>query len=348
MYTQDNTPKDGKRLGFAIVGLGDFAVKEMMPNFKNTFNCRITALVTGSKEKAQEYGKIYGVDSKNFYDYDSFDKIKDNKDIDAVYIVLPVGMHAEFTVRAAKAGKHVLCEKPMANTVEQCQQMIDACNAANVKLMIAYRCHYEKYQLDSIERIRKGELGKVQYITADAGRRVDPEDKRDIWRITQKLGGGGSLMDIGIYALNATRYLTGEEPTEITAFESTDKSDPRFKEVEDNILFTLRFPSGILASCTSSYSIEAVSHYRVFGDKAWLDLDPATEYFRHVSILGDKEKRVQHMLPEDNQFANQLDHFAECVKENKTPKTPGEEGLRDVRIILAAYQSVKEKRTISL
>jgi len=351
MYSKDPVlpVKDDRRLGFAIVGLGNFAGLEMMPNFKNTNYCKITALVSGDREKAEKFAKQYSVDFKNIYNYDNFDDIKDNKDIDIVYIILPNGMHAEYTIRAAKAGKHVLCEKPMANTVEECQAMIDACKETNVKLMIAYRCHYEPFNLDAIERIRKGELGSIRQITADHGMNVDPvENDKHKWRLDKKLAGGGSLMDIGIYSLNATRYLTGEEPIEVTAFESTDKSDPRFQEVEDRIHFILRFPSGILATVTSSYSIEPVHHYRVFGDKAWLDLDPATSYRDHNSVTGNSKGRMQHKIEEGNQFAGELDHIAECVRDNKEPRSSGQEGLRDVRIIMAAYQSAREKRAIAL
>jgi len=340
---------EDQRLGFAIVGLGEFATVEMMPNFKNTNYCKITALVSGHADKAEKYAHQYGVDPKNLYNYENFDTIKDNKDVDIVYIVLPNGMHAEYTIRAAKAGKHVICEKPMANTVEECQSMIDACKEANVKLMIAYRCHYEPFNLDAIDRIRKGELGKIKQITADTSMIIQP-DKYEYhkWRINKELAGGGSLMDLGIYSLNAARYLTGEEPIEITAFESTDKSDPRFKEVEDRIHYILRFPSGVVANCTSSYSSFGVNYYRVFGDKACLLLDPATPYTGHNAFKVSDDGRLQLSIQEGNQFAAELDHIAECVKEDKTPKTAGEEGLKDVRIIMAAYQSAQEGRPIPL
>jgi len=340
---------DDQRLGFAIVGLGDFAVNQMMPRFKDTDYCKITALVSGHPDKAAKLAKQYGVDPKNIYDYDNFDDIKDNKDVDTVYIVLPNGMHAEYTIRAAKAGKHVLCEKPMANSVEECQSMIDACKETNVKLMIAYRCHYEPFNLDAIERIQKGELGSIRQITADSSMIIRPDKyAKDKWRVNKALAGGGSLMDLGIYSLNAARYLTGEEPIEITAFESTDKSDPRFKEVEDRIHYILRFPSGVVANCTSSYSSFGVTYYRVFGDKACLYLDPATAYTDHKSVTVNDEGRLEHDIAEGNQFAAELDHIAECVRDNKTPKTPGEEGLRDVRIIMAAYQSAQEGIPIPL
>ncbi|AHJ96827.1 Gfo/Idh/MocA family protein [Hymenobacter swuensis] len=351
-FTETTSPMqydDQKKLGFAIVGLGKFAQEQMMPAFKDCKHARITALVSGSPDKAKKLAAEYGVEAKSIYSYDNFDSIKDNPAVDVVYIVLPVGLHAEYTVRAAKAGKHVLTEKPMANTPEDCQKMIDACKKANVKLMVAYRAQYEPFNLDAIARIRKGELGKVMQITADHGRIVDPTgDKADTWRIQKKLAGGGSLMDLGIYSLNATRYLTGEEPVEVTALEMSDKADPRFKEVEDRIHFTLRFPSGILATCTSSYSTEGVKRYRVFGDKAWLDLDPATDYYKHNMTIGDKDGERKISLKEGNQFAAELDHMAECVLQNKTPKTPGEEGLKDIRLIMAIYEAARTGKKVKV
>ncbi|RAK66160.1 Gfo/Idh/MocA family protein [Hymenobacter edaphi] len=338
-----------KKVGFAIVGLGKYATEQMLPNFKNCQHARIAALVSGSPDKARRLAAEYGVEPKNLYSYQNFDTLKDNPEVDVVYIVLPPGLHAEYTVRAAQAGKHVLCEKPMANTPEECQRMIEACRKAGKQLMIAYRAQYEPFNLDAIARIRKGELGKLRMITADHGRQVQPtKDPADAWRVQKKLAGGGSLMDIGIYSLNAARYLTGEEPVEVTAQEHSDKADPRFREVEDVIHFTLRFPSGVLASCTSAYSIEGVKRYRAFGDKAWLDLDPATDYNRHRMIIGDQDGERQPQLKEGNQFAAELDHMAECVRQNQTPKTPGEEGLRDIKLIMAIYEAARKGKPVKV
>jgi predicted dehydrogenase len=340
---------DKQKLGFAIVGLGKFAQEQMMPAFKDCKHARITALVSGSPDKARKLAAEYGVDPGNIYSYENFDSIKDNPAVDIVYIVLPVGLHAEYVVRAAKAGKHVLTEKPMASTVQECEQMIGACRKAGKKLMVAYRAQYEPFNLDAIARIQKGELGKLLQITADHGRIVDPTgDKADTWRVQKKLAGGGSLMDLGIYSLNAARYLTGKEPVEVTAMEMSDKTDSRFREVEDRIHFTLRFPSGVLASCTSAYSIESVKRYRAFGDKAWLDLDPATDYYEHNMKIGNKDGKQEPGLKEGNQFAAELDHMAECVLQNKTPKTPGEEGLRDIRLIMAIYEAARTGKKVTV
>ncbi|GAA4381556.1 Gfo/Idh/MocA family oxidoreductase [Hymenobacter koreensis] len=340
---------DKKKLGWAVVGLGKFATEQIMPNFKDCKHSKLVALVSGTPDKAKKLAKEYGIDEKSVYDYQNFDSIKDNPAVDIVYIILPNSMHAEYTIRAAQAGKHVLCEKPMATSEEDCKKMIDACNKAGKKLMIAYRAQYEPYNLDAIARIKKGELGKIKFITADHGRHVKPtEDKADVWRVQKKLAGGGSLMDIGIYSLNAARYLTGEEPVEVTAQIYSDPNDPRFKEVEDNVAFTLRFPSGALACCTSSYSYQSVKRGRIFGEKAWLDLDPISDYYEHNMKIGKEDGEMEPKIQEGNQFAAEMDHMSESVMQNKTPRTPGEEGLRDVRYMMAIYEAAKKGKSVKV
>src|SRR6266566_1721907 len=240
----------GRKLGWAIVGLGSLAINQVLPAFAKAEKAKVVALVSGHPDKANKLALRYGVSPKNIYNYQNYDSIKDNPEVDIIYIVLPNGMHAEYTVRGLQAGKHVLTEKPMANTPAECQQMIDAGRKANKKLMVAYRCRYEPYNQEAVRVARSQELGTVKVILADAGFAMkDP----NVWRLKKSLAGGGSLMDIGIYALQAARYLTGEEPSEVNAMMYSTLNDPRFKEVEEAINFQLRFPSGILANCTSSY-----------------------------------------------------------------------------------------------
>lgn len=330
-----------RKLRLAIIGLGKYATGQIMPNLKETARVELAGLVSGHPAKARKLAAQYGVPEKNIYTYENFDSIRDNKDIDAVYIILPNSMHAEYAIRAAKAGKHVLCEKPMATSVEDCKKMIEACEKAGVKLMIGYRAHFDPHNLKAIEKIQKGELGKLVQITADHGRVVDPKVPADKWRVEKALAGGGSLMDIGIYSMNAACYLTGEEPVEVSARWSTDRSDPRFKEVEDLVHWTLRFPSGVLASCTTSYSYQDVKRYRAFGQKGWLDLDPATDYKEHKMVIGTEEGEQKPRIDEGNQFAGQMEHFADAVLDNKPIKTPGEMGLRDVRYMMAIYKAAE-------
>ena len=335
----------GKKLGWAVVGLGSLAINQILPAFAKCERSKVVALVSGHPDKANKLALRYGVNPKNIYNYQNYDSIKDNPEIDIIYIVLPNGMHAEYTVRGHQAGKHVLCEKPMANTPAACQQMIDAAHKADRKLMVAYRCRYEPYNQEAIRIARSQELGPVQVILADAGFNIgDPNQ----WRLKKDLAGGGSLMDIGIYALNASRYLSGEEPTEVNAMMYTTPGDPRFKEVEEHISFQLRFPSGILANCSSSYGYFHQSHFRVMGTEARLGMDPATWYSGLRLWLERGNTIEERNLPVVDHFAAEMDHMSDCVIENQEPLTPGEEGLRDLRIMMAIYEAAKTAKTVKL
>ena len=328
-----------KKLGWAIVGLGKFATKQLIPAFQDCKHSELVALVSGSPDKAKRIAAEYGVDAKNIYNYQNYDSIKDNPAVDVIYIVLPNSLHAEYTVRGAQAGKHIMCEKPMATSVEDCQKMIDACRQAGKKLMIGYRAQYEAHNLKAIELIREGKIGKLKLITSDHGRPLKPDQPEDKWRAEKELAGGGSLMDIGIYSLQATRYLTGEEPVEISATISNTPGDPRFKEVEENINFSLRFPSGVLANCSSSYGYFEVKRFQAFGSEGTLTLDPATDYDEHNLTVKTDAGTEEIKVKEFNHFAAEIDHLSECILENKTPKTPGEEGLQDVKLMMAIYEA---------
>src|SRR5579871_1204304 len=253
----------GKKLGWAIVGLGSLSINEILPAFAKCEKAKVVALVSGHPDKANKLALRYGVDPKNIYNYQNYDSIAHNPEVDVIYIVLPNGMHAEYTVRGLQAGKHVLSEKPMARTPAECQQMIDAAKKADRKLMVAYRCRYEPYNREAIRMAQSGELGKTKVIVSEHGFNIgDPTQ----WRLNRELAGGGSLMDIGIYALNAVRYLSGQEPTEVFATSYSTPDDPRFKEVEETISFDLKFDSGLLASCLSSYGF-GCNRFRVHGTK---------------------------------------------------------------------------------
>jgi predicted dehydrogenase len=335
----------GKKLGWAIVGLGSLSINQILPAFAKCEKSKVVAFVSGHPDKANKLALRYNVNPKSIYNYQNYDSIKDNPEVDVIYIVLPNGMHAEYTIRGLQAGKHVLCEKPMANSSAECRQMIDAAKKADRKLMIAYRCHYEPYNKEAIRIARAHELGPTQMILADAGFAAgDPAQ----WRLHKALSGGGSMMDIGIYALNAARYLTGEEPTEVNAMSFTDRNDPRFKEVESNVIFQLRFPSGVIANCSSSYSYFHQSHYRVMGTEARLEMDPATWYSGNRMWIERGNKIEQIELQEADHFALEMDHMSDSVMQNKEPLTPGEEGLRDLTIIEAVYEAAKSGKTVKL
>ncbi len=335
----------GEKLGWAIVGLGSLAIHQILPAFAQCEKSKVVALVSGHPDKANKLALRYGVNPKNIYTYQNYDSIKDNAEVDIIYVVLPNGMHAEYTVRGLQAGKHVLTEKPMANTPAECQHMIDAGRKASKKLMVAYRCRYEPYNQEAIRVARSHELGTIKVILADAGFAMgDPNQ----WRLNKQLAGGGSLMDIGIYALQAARYLTGEEPSEVNAMMYSTPNDPRFKEVEEAINFQLRFPSGILANCTSSYGYAWQSHYRVVTDQGWLEMDPATGYDRLRMRIHRGNMIEEKELPVVDHFAAEMDHMSDCVMQNKEPLTPGEEGLRDLTIMHALYEAANTGKTVKL
>jgi predicted dehydrogenase len=335
----------GRKIGYAIVGLGSYATRQIMPRFKDTEHCRLTALVSGSPEKAATLAAEYGVPARSIYNYQNFDRIADNPDVDVVYVILPNSMHLEYTVRAARAGKHVMCEKPMAISVRECEEMIDACKRANRKLMIGYRSRFQAHNVEAIRIARSGELGPLRTITSEHGFNAgDPTQ----WRLNKALAGGGSLQDIGVYSLNAARYLTGEEPVEVAAIEHTDRSDPRFRTVEDTINFMLRFPSGAIANCISAYS-SAHNRYRVVGSRGWVELDPATPYSGHsMRVRLNNQTETRELRDIKNQWAGQLDHMAECIRSGAEPIVDGYEGLKDVRVIEAIYEAAREGRTVKL
>ena len=334
----------GQKLGWAIVGLGSYATRQILPRMHECEHSQVVALVSGSPEKARTIADEYDVAHSNIYNYENYDSIADNPAIDIVYVVLPNSMHHEYTIRALRAGKHVLCEKPMSVSVAEAEEMVAVARETGRKLMIGYRSRFEPYNQLAIEMSRGGALGATKVIETSSGFNIgDPEQ----WRLKLALSGGGSMMDIGIYSVQAARYLTGEEPVEVNALEHTPAGDPRFREVEDTVLFQLRFPSGVLANCVSAYTSNH-NRYRVVGTNGWLELEPATGYSGHamrVAVRGPAEPRV---LPEPakNQFVGMLDHLSESVINDTDPLVGGEEGLQDMRVIAAVYEAARTGRTV--
>jgi predicted dehydrogenase len=325
-----------RKIGYAVIGLGRIADHFLRGSLLTT-NSTITGLVSGHRDKADKFAAQYNVPQNSIYNYENFDEIIKNPAVDAVYVALPNSMHAEYTIRAAKAGKHVLCEKPMATNVADCESMIAACKAANVKLMIAYRCHYEPTNLKAVKLIRDGALGQVQAIESAFGFNIAKGE----WRINKKLAGGGPLFDVGIYSLNACRYLTGEEPADISAYASTIDHDGRFDEVEENVAWTMKFPSGIVASCTTTYGANMAGYYRVYGSKGWLQVDQAFVYegLRLRAEFSDTQIDELNPARDPSHFQAEAEHFSHCIQNNLEPQSPGEEGLRDMTYITRIYKS---------
>ncbi len=338
--TPPNPAPPARRLGVAVVGLGALALEEIIPAFGQAKHVRLAGLVSGRPEKARAVAAQYGLDPRHLYDYASFERMRDDPAIDIVYVVLPNSMHAEFTARAAAAGKHVLCEKPMAASVAEAQQMIEACRSAGRMLMIAYRLQYDPAHRTAIALARGGRFGEVRMIQATNGQN-DAADGQ--WRQIRAMAGGGSLPDVGLYCTNAFRYLTGEEPIEITGQVTRPTGDARFAQVEDVALFTLRFPSGVIATGGCGYSFHESRQLRVHAQGGWFGLDPAFGYDELALQISRKEGRASALetrrFPPHSQFAREMDAFALSLHDGAPPFTPGEEGLQDMRVLEAIYQS---------
>ncbi|WP_461077225.1 Gfo/Idh/MocA family protein [Spirosoma flavus] len=340
---------EDQRVGYALVGLGHLTLNQILPAFGACKKSKVVALVSGSPEKMQKVAAQYGIKQESCYSYADYDKLRDNKDVQAIYIVLPNGMHAEYTIRGAQAGKHILCEKPMANTVAECQAMIDACKQANRKLMIAYRIQYEPHNRMVREMVQQEKFGKVKSIMANNGQNSDNPKH---WRFNKALAGGGSLPDVGLYCLNTIRFVLGEEPTEVVGYVHSTPKDPRFTEVEEQVNWLMKFPSGVQTSCATSYGHHDDKNYKVLADKGWIKMDPAFPYtgleLETSQAEGEENQVIKHKIADKDHFATEMDHFSDCILADKTPYTPGEEGLQDQKIMEAIYQSAREGRPVKL
>lgn len=329
------------KLGFALCGLGNLSEHFIAPALKLTGRCRLAGVITGSPDKARAWQAKYGIPARSCYTYDSMHQMADNPDIDVVYVVTPNALHAENTIAAAAAGKHVFCEKPMEVSVEKCVRMIAACNAARRRLAVAYRCQYDPNNLECMRLARSRQFGDVHLVQASFGHLVGPAPQ---WRLKRALAGGGALMDVGIYALQATCYLTGETPIEVSAIEG--RTDPiKFAQVEESVTWLSRFPGGVLASCNTSYSSRGLDGLRVDCARGWFELDPA---FLFSHNHGQRSDGQLINLPSVNQFAAEMDDFARCIVENSPSRVSGEMGLRDVRIMMAIYKAARTGKTVKV
>jgi predicted dehydrogenase len=333
------TPK--KKLGVALCGLGSLSTNQIAPALQKTANCQLTAVVSGDRQKAKQWQTKYNIPDSNVYSYDTIEKMADNPDIDIVYIVTPNAMHMDNALAAAKAGKHVFCEKPLEISVERCQRMIDACKKAEVQLGVAYRCQFEPHHLECIRIAREKELGTIKAIESAFGFAIGDPDQ---WRLKKELSGGGALMDVGIYVLQATRYLTGEEPVLIAATETkTDRK--KFAEVDETMAWTATFPSGAIAYCSTSFNTFGMGSYRAHTERGWFGLNPA---FNYGGLKGARSDGKPLQFPQVDQFATEMDEFARCILENKPTTVPGEEGLQDVKILMAIYESARTGKALKI
>lgn len=336
------TVKSGpKKVRYAVVGAGYISQVAMMPAFAHAKNSELTAIVSGDPVKLKALQKKYKV--PYLYSYEQYEKCLRSGNIDAVYIALPNNMHRAYAQQAAKAGIHVLCEKPMAVTVSECEKMMRDAQANNVKLMIAYRLHFDEANLKAVEIARSGKLGDVRIFSSAFTMQVKEGDIR-----VQKRLGGGTLYDIGIYCINAARYLFDAEPLEVTAF-SANNGEKRFREVDEMTGAVLKFPEERLAVFTTSFGTMSNANYTLIGTEGKLTLVDGYEYSvpREMTIETESGKKTLK-FPKRDQFAPELVYFSKCILENKQPEPSGQEGLADVRIIQALYKAAETGRSIKI
>jgi predicted dehydrogenase len=333
---------DGPVLRVAILGLGNYAnrVAEAMLSCKKA---KLSGLISGTPSKIKAWQGKYNIPDKNCYNYENYDAIKNNPDIDAVYIITPNALHHEAVLRVAKAGKQVISEKPMAISVKEGEEMIEACKKANVKLLVGYRMHFEAHTLEIIRMRTSGEFGKITFFQGLSGFVIgDPAQ----WRLNPKLSGGGSMMDIGIYSVNGSRYMIGEDPIWVSASET--KNDPvKFVQgIDETIQFQMGFPGGAVASCLSSYSMNNLDRFFLDGLTGYAELRPATGY--------DPTQGLTNRGPLNFPFVahqtTQMDEMASIIFEGKKPVVPvdGEEAVKDLKIIEGIYASAKSGKTVNL
>jgi len=335
-------------VGFAIVGLGDYALKQMMPRFSQSERSHVAALVSGNPDKLERVGDAYGIPRDARYTYETFANIARNKAVEAVYIVLPSGLHADWALRAFAAGKHVLCEKPMALSSAECERMIAAGRRANRKLMIAYRSHFEPHNLQAMELMAQGATGQLRLLRTEQSYRMGPTRPAENWRVSRALAGGGPLEDLGIYGLQAALYLSREMPESISATTYRPTGDPRFSEIFAQVSSQWRFPSGAVAQLATSYDSTGTNFIHARGTSGALIMDPATNYSGQKMTLEGRDRREFKSGDPKVQFARQLDHFADAIRDGIRIRTPGEMGLRDLRLIEAIYASAAAGQTVKL
>ncbi len=337
-----NQPYEGPVLRVAIMGLGGYGTR-VADAMQACTKAKLVGVISGTPAKIKNWQSKYNIPEGNCYNYENFDLIKDNPEIDAVYVITPNALHHDQVIRLAKAGKHVICEKPMALNAKEGQEMIDACKKANVKLLVGYRMHFEPKTLEVIRMRKEGELGKVMFFQGLCGFKIgDPTQ----WRLNKQLAGGGSMMDIGIYAINGARYMVGEEPVWVTAQET--KTNPeKFKEgVDETIQFQLGFPGGAVASCLSSYNISYLDRFFLTAEKGFAELLPSTGYGPIKGRTNKGELNHTHVTHQ----TVQMEKMAGIILSGETALVPvdGEEGLKDLKIIDGIYFALKTGKKINL
>lgn len=335
-------PYDGPILRVAIMGLGSYGTR-VAEAMKDCKKAKLVGVISGTPSKITDWQKKYKIPAKNCYNYENFDQIKNNRDIDAVYIITPNALHKDQCIRVAKAGKNVICEKPMSINSQDGQEMVDACKKANVKLLVGYRMHFEPKTLEIIRMRAAGELGKVLFFQGLSGFIIgDPTQ----WRLNRQLSGGGALMDIGIYSVNGARYMIGEEPTWVTAQETKTNPEKFRAGIDETIQFQLGFPSGAVASCLSTYTLNNLDRFFLDGDKGFAELQPATGY----GPIKGRTSKGELTQPHITHQTIQMDEMSDILLQGKQPIVPvdGEEAVRDLKIMDAIYLAARTGERVGL
>ena len=329
-----------KQLGIALLGLGYYATNELAPALQQTKNCKLVGVVSGHPEKIARWTRQYSLPEKNCYNYENLDKIADNPNIDVVYVVTPNTLHRDFVIRAAKAGKHVITEKPMGGSVADCDAMIAACKEAKVKLSVGYRMHFDPYEKEMIRLQRDQDFGALTKLSGNFSYKFGPH----AWRIEKKLSGGGPLMDVGIYVIQAACMAVGQTPVAVTAQEEPKTRPDFFVDVEEAMSFKLEFPNGAVLDAKTSYA-DTICTFRAEGSKGWIDfVDSAFGYQlgRVTTSRGDLH------YPAYNQQALQMDDFADCILTGRESEVGGEMGRRDLKIITAIYKAARTNQRVEV
>ncbi len=322
----------GTTYGIALVGLGNYAMKQLAPALQETERCKLTGLVTGTPEKEVKYGQHYNISEGSIYNYQTFDQIADNDAIDIVYVVLPNSMHKEYVIRAAKAGKHVICEKPLGINAAECEEMIQACEKEGVSLNVGYRLHFDPNHQEIIRLANEKPFGEVAYVQSEFSFQIgDPTQ----WRLKKALAGGGAVYDIGVYCIQAARYATGEEPIAITAQEY--KTDfEKFAEVDETVTFQLEFPSGVISNSTTSYNARTNRLYVAYKNRGTALVEPAYSYRGVTGSVNGKPMGFEPV----NQQAKHMDAVCKSILEGTDSSVSGQEGLLDMKVVDALYRSL--------
>ena len=342
--------RDAGKLGIALLGLGNYSNGQLAPALQQTEHCYLAGIVTGTPSKIDTWKNKYNIPDKNIYNYQNFDSIKDNSDIDIIYVVLPNSMHAEYVIRAAEAGKHVICEKPMAITVEDCDKMIAACKKAGKKLSIGYRLHFEPYNLEMARLGTQKVYGNIKKMIAGFGFTIgDPTQ----WRLKKNMAGGGPLEDLGIYCIQGFCYTTGMEPIAVTAQEGPKTDLEKFKDVEQSLTWQMEMPDNIICEGKASY-YDGMNFLKAEAEKARPNdgsvgrgVFQLTSAFNYRGQAGNTPDGAMN-LPSVNQQAKQMDAFALAVKNKQPTIVPGEMGRRDVKIISAIYEAMNTGKRVMI